>query len=85
MFNAVPTWIFSELNGGNGAHDVKADIYEHIAVLRKYMCDFTVANVMKLQLCYYAKGGRDAKAVRVEIGKAKSIDDIFDIVEKYFA
>lgn len=78
-------WIFSELNGGNGAHDVKADIYEHIAVLRKYMCDFTVANVMKLQLCYYAKGGRNAKAVRVEIGKAKSIDDIFDIVEKYFA
>lgn len=78
-------WIFSELNGGNGAHDVKADIYEHIAVLRKYMCDFTVANVMKLQLCYYAKGGRDAKAVRVEIGKAKSIDDMFDIVEKYFA
>ncbi len=78
-------WIFSELNGGNGAHDVKADIYEHIAVLRKYMCDFTVANVMKLQLCYYAKGGRDAKAVRVEIGKAKSIDDIFVIVEKYFA
>lgn len=78
-------WIFSELNGGNGAHDVKVDIYEHIAVLRKYMCDFTVANVMKLQLCYYAKGGRDAKAVRVEIGKAKSIDDIFDIVEKYFA
>ena len=78
-------WIFSELNGGNGAHDVKADINEHIAVLRKYMCDFTVANVMKLQLCYYAKGGRDAKAVRVEIGKAKSIDDIFDIVEKYFA
>lgn len=78
-------WIFSELNGGNCAHDVKADIYEHIAVLRKYMCDFTVANVMKLQLCYYAKGGRDAKAVRVEIGKAKSIDDIFDIVEKYFA
>ena len=78
-------WIFSQLNGGDGAHDTKADIYEHIAVLRKYMCDFTVANVMKLQLCYYAKGGRDAKVVRVEIGKAKSIDDIFDIVEKYFA
>lgn len=77
-------WIFAELNGGDGTHDTKADIYEHIAVLRKYMCDFTVANVMKLQLCYYAKGGRDAKAVRVEIGKAKSIDDIFAIVEKYF-
>lgn len=78
-------WIFAELNGGDGTHDTKADIYEHIAVLRKYMCDFTVANVMKLQLCYYAKGGRDAKAVRVEIGKTKSIDDIFAIVEKYFS
>lgn len=78
-------WVFAELNGGDGTHDTKADIYEHIAVLRKYMCDFTVANVMKLQLCYYAKGGRDAKAVRVEIGKAKSIDDIFAIVEKYFS
>lgn len=78
-------WIFSQLNGVDGTHDTKTDIYEHIAVLRKYMCDFTVANVMKLQLCYYAKGGRDAKAVRVEIGKAKSIDDIFAIVEKYFS
>lgn len=78
-------WIFAQLNGGDGSHDTKADIYEHIAVLGKYMCDFTVANVMKLQLCYYAKGGRDAKAVRVEIGKAKSIEDMFDIVEKYFS
>ncbi len=78
-------WIFSELNGGDGTHDTKTDIYEHIAVLGKYMCDFTVANVMKLQLCYYAKGGRDAKAVRVEIGKAKNIDDIIAIVEKYFS
>ncbi len=78
-------WIFSQLNGGDCSHDTKADIYEHIAVLGKYMCDFTVANVMKLQLCYYAKGGRDAKAVRVEIGKAKTLDDIFAIVEKYFS
>ena len=78
-------WIFAELNGGDDSHDVKADIYEHIAVLGKYMSDFTVANVMKLQLCYYAKGGRDAKAVRVEIGKAKSVDDIFNVVEKYFS
>lgn len=78
-------WIFAQLNGVDDSHDVKADIYEHIAVLGKYMSDFTVANVMKLQLCYYAKGGRDAKAVRVEIGKAKSVDDIFYVVEKYFS
>lgn len=77
-------WIFQELQGNDVLHDTKSDIYEHIAVLRKYMSDFTVANVMKLQLCYYAKGSKDAKTVRVEIGKAKSIDDIFAIAEKYF-
>ena len=77
-------WIFAELTHKDAWHDVKADIYEHIAVLRKYMSDFTVANVMKLQLCYYAKGGRDAKAVRVEIGKAKTIDDIFSIIDTHF-
>lgn len=77
-------WIFAELTHKDARHDVKADIYEHIAVLRKYMNDFTVANVMKLQLCYYAKGGRDAKAVRVEIGKAKTIDDLFSIIETHF-
>lgn len=77
-------WIFAELTHKDAWHYVKADIYEHIAVLRKYMSDFTVANVMKLQLCYYAKGGRDAKAVRVEIGKAKTIDDLFSIIETHF-
>ncbi len=77
-------WIFAELTHKDAWHDVKADIYEHIAVLRKYMSDFTVANVMKLQLCYYAKGGRNAKAVRVEIGKAKTIDDLFSIIETHF-
>ena len=77
-------WIFAELTHKDAWHDVKADIYEHIAVLRKYMSDFTVANVMKLQLCYYAKGGRDAKAVRVEIGNAKTIGDLFSIIDTHF-
>ena len=76
--------IFSELNGKEVCVDTKALIAEHIAVLREFMSDSTVANVMKLQLCYYARGGRNAKAVRVEIGKAKSLDDIFGIVDLYF-
>ena len=77
-------YIFAELRGEKPEIDVKSLIYEHISVLREFMADFTVANVMKLQLCYYARGGRNAKAVRVEIGKAKSLDDIFAIVETYF-
>lgn len=77
-------WIFAELQGKDDPHDVKSLILEHIDVLREFMPDFTVANVMKLQLCYYARGGRNAKAVRVEIGKAKSLEDIFKIVDEFF-
>lgn len=77
-------YIFAELRGEHPQIDTKALISEHIAVLRDFMPDFTVANVMKLQLCYYARGGKNAKAVRVEIGKAKSLEDIFGIVDTYF-
>lgn len=77
-------WIFTELQGKDASHDVKELILEHIDVLREYMPDFTVANVMKLQLCYYARGGRNAKAVRVEIGKAKSLEDTFRIIDEFF-
>lgn len=77
-------WIFAELQGKYDSHEVKSLILEHIDVLREFMPDFTVANVMKLQLCYYARGGRNAKAVRVEIGKAKSLGDTFKIIDEFF-
>lgn len=77
-------WIFAELQGKDVFYDVKSLVLQHIEVLRRFMSDYTVANVMKLQLCYYARGGRNAKAVRLAIGKSKSLDDIFAIVDEYF-
>lgn len=77
-------WIFAELQGKDVFYDVKSLVLQHVEVLRRFMPDYTVANVMKLQLCYYARGGRNAKAVRLAIGKSKSIDDIFAIVDEYF-
>lgn len=77
-------YIFAQLSGENPQINIKELIEEHIAVLKEFMPDYTVANVMKLQLCYYARGGRNAKAVRAEIGKAKSLEDIFGIVNEYF-
>lgn len=77
-------WIFAELQGKDVFYDVKSLVLQHIEVLRRFMPDYTVANVMKLQLCYYARGGRNAKAVRLAIGKSKSLDDIFAIVDEYF-
>lgn len=77
-------WIFAELQGKDVSYHVKSLVLQHIEVLRRFMPDYTVANVMKLQLCYYARGGRNAKAVRLAIGKSKSLDDIFAIVDEYF-
>ena len=68
-------YIFAELRGEKPEIDVKSLIYEHISVLREFMADFTVANVMKLQLCYYARGGKNAKAVLC--GKAKGRRTVF--------
>lgn len=77
-------YIFAELQGKNFEFDRLARVTEHIEILRRYMPDKVVANVMKLQLCYYAKGERYAKAVRVAVGEAKSLEDIFAIANLYF-
>ncbi len=77
-------WIFKELIGENPEYDVRMLIDEHIHTLCEFMSEYTVANIMKLQLCYYARGGKNAKTVRVEIGKAKCLDDIYAIVNRYF-
>lgn len=78
-------YIFSELVGKPYDWDRCAAILEHIDVLRKYFPDLTVANIMKLHLCYYAKGENFAKQVRVAVGEAKSLADIMDVVNKFFA
>ncbi len=77
-------WIFNELNGVDDDRQVVQTIYEHIDVLKEYMSDCTIANVMKLQLCYYAKGKPYAKAVRIAIGKTKTIEDTYQVIEEYF-
>lgn len=76
--------IFSELRGNTVNVLKKPLIYQHIEILRKFYRDETVCNAMKLHLCYYAKNTRVAKAVRKEATSAKTLDDIFRVVEEYF-
>lgn len=76
-------YIFAELEGRKFEYDRHECILRHIEILRKYMPDKVVANVMKLQLCYYAKSENFAKAVRIAVGQAKSLGDIFGIVDEY--
>ena len=76
-------YIFAELDGRDYEYDRGACVREHIEILRGYLPDKVVANVMKLQLCHYAKGEDFAKTVRVAVGEAKCLNDIFAIVDKY--
>lgn len=78
-------YVFSELAGFPFEWNRRDAILEHIEILRKTFPDVTVANIMKLHLCYYARGEKFAKQVRVAVGEAKSLADIMDVVNKFFA
>lgn len=75
-------YLFARLLGSDYEFDRKTAVLRHISVLREYLPDKVIGNVMKLHLCYYAKGGDTAKAVRTAVSKAKCLDDIFEIADK---
>lgn len=77
-------YIFAQLDDKQYEYDTKSAILEHIDVLRRFMPDRVVANVMKLQLCYYARGGACAKAVRTAISEVKNLDDAYCLIDRFF-
>ena len=77
-------YVFSELAGLPFEYSRRATILEHIEVLRRYFADLTVANIMKLHLCYYARGEKFAKQVRVAVGEVKNIDELLQVVDRFF-
>lgn len=77
-------WIFADLRGEEYDFDVKHAVEEHIAILRERLPEKVVANVMKLQLCHYAKNTGNSKAVRTAISSVKSAEDLFALVDEYF-
>ncbi len=77
-------WIFADLRGEEYDFDVRQAVEEHIAILRERLPEKVVANVMKLQLCHYAKNTGNSKAVRTAISTVKSAEDLFALVNEYF-
>ena len=77
-------YIFSELTNQVYKFDAKEAIFKHVEILRKVYPDRVVANLMKLHLCHYAKGGANAKTVRTAVAEINGIDDVFDMARKYF-
>ncbi len=77
-------YIFSELQGLDYNFCVKDSILKHIETLKNALSVSVVANQMKLHLCYYAKNTSNSKLVRTAVSKAKTLADIYGIVEEYF-
>lgn len=77
-------WIFAELRGEEYDFDVREAVREHIEILSENLPEKVVANVMKLQLCHYAKNTGNSKAVRTAISTVKSAEDLFALVDEYF-
>lgn len=76
-------WIFSSLNGSDFEFNAKSAAREHMDILLQTMPEYVVANVMKLHLCHYAKNAENAKAVRLAISSAKTLDDMYGIIDEY--
>lgn len=60
-------------------------VKRHVAVLLKIMPERTVANVMKLHLCHYAKNSPHAKAVRLAVSRINRVEDVFAVADEFLA
>lgn len=76
-------YIFAELDGRSFEFNASDAAREHIRILREYLRENVVANVMKLQLCHYAKNTPNAKAVRLAISSVKTLDDVYAVIDRY--
>lgn len=76
-------YIFSELLGLDYTYDNKASVLEHISILRQTLPDRVIANMMKLQLCHYAKNTGNTKAVRMALASVTDLNGILNLVEEY--
>ena len=77
-------WIFSQLTDVHGEVNIRDVIYEHIELLKKLYTDVRISNVMKGQLCYYAKNTRHAKQVRMSTSSIKDLESLYRVVDEFF-
>ena len=76
-------YIFSDLQGLEYTYDNKSAVLEHISILRQTLPDRVVANMMKLQLCHYAKNTGNTKAVRMALATATDLNGILNLANEY--
>jgi len=64
--------------------DLKGDIMTHINMMLQNISPQVVTNLMKKHLCFYGKFLKSTKSLRTEVNSAIGINELFNIVEKYF-
>ena len=76
-------WIFAQMTDNHDEINVKNVIYEHIEILKELYSETRIANVMKGQLCYYARNTRHAKQIRMATSQIKDIQSLKAVVDEY--
>ncbi len=76
-------WIFSQMIDEHNEINIKDVIDEHIDLLKELYSEPRIANVMKGQLCYYARNTRHAKAIRMSTSQIKDIESLKAVVDEY--
>lgn len=78
-------WIYEILNGGNGAHDLEADINAHYEIMLKHLPRKVVAGEMKKHVAAYLKGARGAKKVINKIFTSSDVDEQLDMIHGFLS
>lgn len=60
-------------------------VKKHVEVLLKVLPERTVANVMKLHLCHYAKNTPHAKAVRLAASRISTVSDVLSVADEFLS
>lgn len=76
-------YVFSEITGKPYSYDVKKAVRFQMEISMRVFAPETVAANMRKQIPYFVKGHPAAKAVKLAVYKARTPEEIMDILDKY--
>ena len=76
-------WLYDCLNGGDGKHDLLADIETHYDIMLKHLPPRVVAGEMKKHATAYLKGMRGAKPVVNRIFSSSEVGEQLALIREF--
>ena len=77
-------YIFGEITGYPYNLNIKKDILEHIAILKRVYEERVIVNNIKKHICYYAKGNPHASTIKEEVCRQITFFELCECINKYF-